>query len=50
VQGALDASGARSARFASHLQRRLMKNSQLEAMEDMYDDASQAWQRSATAA
>jgi hypothetical protein len=49
VQGALDASGARSGRFASHLQRRLMKNSQTEALEDMYDDASQAWQRSATA-
>ena len=47
VQGAQDASGARSGRFASHLQRRLMKNSQLEALEDMYDDASQAWQRSA---
>ena len=37
--------GPHPGRFASHLQRRLMTNAQTEALELMYDDASQAWQR-----
>ena len=46
LQALCPCGGARgqSGRFASHLQRRLMKNAQTEALEDMYDDASQAWQ------
>jgi hypothetical protein len=45
VQVAFDEAFAPTGRFATHLQRRLMKNLQTEALEAMYDDASQAWQR-----
>jgi len=47
VEAAVDESGESTGRFSSHLQRRLMKNAQTKALEAMYDDASQAWQREA---
>ena len=46
--GGLRRIGRTVGEVCSHLQRRLMKNSQTEALEKMYDDAGLAWEQEAT--